>query len=164
MKFQSYTIKTAQDSCVLMTIKTRGRNVDIAFRRFSDVTDCADDAGSAGQSGHRNRARPRLEMTHFPKWSAGSASTFGSLRGGTPHPLLGKKAKLELGKAVADLFHCARLEAKPLGHHRQTATQFPIAFLDVVSDFAAFKCCQQGIGNPAPGHRLPLLQLVDLAA
>jgi hypothetical protein len=69
-----------------------------------------------------------------------------------------------LGKAVAGIFHCARLEAKPLGHHRQTATQFPVAFFDVVSDFATFKCCQPGIGNSPPSHRLPFLQLVDFAA
>ena len=77
---------------------------------------------------------------------------------------LTKKPKLDLGKAIAGIFCRAGLEAKPFGRHRQAATQFGVALLDVVSDFAAFKCRQQGIGNSPPSHGLPLLQLMDLAA
>jgi hypothetical protein len=75
--------------------------------------------------------------------------------GGRLSKVLGKNPKFDLGKAVAGLFQCARTEAKPLGHHRQIATEFRVAFLDLVAEFAAFKCSQQGIGNAPPGRRLP---------
>jgi hypothetical protein len=67
----------------------------------------------------------------YQKWSAGQwradsvVQCFGSLR--HAYLILGKKAKFEVGNAVAaDIFHCTRPEAEPLGHHRQTATQLPV--------------------------------------
>ena len=77
---------------------------------------------------------------------------------------LGEQPELELGQAVADLFHGAGPEAKPLGHHRQAAPQLGFAFPDVVSHFAALERRHQRVGDPLPGQCLPPLQLVDLAA
>jgi hypothetical protein len=31
--------------------------------------------------------------------------------------LLGKKSEIDFYQTVADTFHCASLEAEPLGHH-----------------------------------------------
>jgi len=39
-----------------------------------------------------------------------------------------------------------------------------VALFDVVSNFATFKGRDHGIGNPPPGHSLPFLQFVYLAA
>jgi hypothetical protein len=70
---------------------------------------------------------------------------------------LSKKSELKACEAIADIFRCAILEPEPIGHHPQIATQLPVAFFDMVSDFAAFKCCEQGIGNPPPSYSLPIL-------
>jgi hypothetical protein len=53
------------------------------------------------------------------------------------------------------------MEAQSLGHHGQIITQRQVAFLDMVSNFTAFERREQWIGDPAPSHRLPLLQLVN---
>jgi hypothetical protein len=86
-------------------------------------------------------------------WGAGSAF---HLRSGTP---LSKKAKLELYEDVARIFHLAGLEAEPIGHHLQTATQFPVAFFHVFSYFATFEWCNRRISDPPPSYPLPFLQL-----
>jgi len=65
-------------------------------------------------------------------------------------PVLSKKTEINSREAVADIFYCAGPEAKPLRHHRQIAAQLLVALFDVVSNFAAFKCSEQGIGNPSP--------------
>jgi hypothetical protein len=70
---------------------------------------------------------------------------------------LSKKSELKACEAIADIFHCASLEAGPIGHHPQIATQLPVALFDMVPNFAAFKCCEQGIGNPPPSYSLPIL-------
>ena len=81
-----------------------------------------------------------------------------------PARSLGKKPELQLCHAVADFFRRRRAEAEPLGHHVQIVTQLELAVPEMVSDFAALKCRQHGIGDPPPGCRLPVLQLTDLAA
>lgn len=75
-----------------------------------------------------------------------------------------KQSELIFCEPVADIFHCASLETEPLGHNPQIATQLFVALFDVVSNFAAFKLCNGGVGDPAPGHPLPFRQLVYLAA
>jgi hypothetical protein len=54
-----------------------------------------------------------------------------------------KKTKINFCEAVADIFHCASLEAQPLGHHPQIIAQLFIALFDVVSNFAALKFCDE---------------------
>jgi hypothetical protein len=78
--------------------------------------------------------------------------------------VLSKKPELRSGAVAADILLGASPEAEPLGHHPQTETQFPLALPDVVSNFAAFKCREQGIGDAPPSQRLPFLQLMDFAA
>ncbi len=73
---------------------------------------------------------------------------------------LDKKAELEPREAVPDIFHCACMKPGSLGHRLQTATQLGVAFLHMVSNFAAFKLCDRGVGDPPPSYRLPLLQIV----
>jgi hypothetical protein len=75
-----------------------------------------------------------------------------------------QKPEVKSGEAVANIFRGARPEAEPLGHHRQAATQFPIALFEMISHFAAFKCSEHRVGNSPPSHSLPFLQLMDLAA
>ena len=79
-------------------------------------------------------------------------------------PFLGKKSEIDFYQNVADIFHCASLEAEPVGHHCQVATQLSDALFDMVSNFSAFKCCEQWVGNPAPSDPLPFLQLMYFAA
>jgi hypothetical protein len=75
-----------------------------------------------------------------------------------------EQSEFYLCKAVTDIFHGASLEAVPLRHHTQIVTQRFIALFDVVSNFAAFKLCDRGIGNPPPSYPLPFHQLIYLAA
>jgi hypothetical protein len=81
-----------------------------------------------------------------------------------PDLVRGKKPEVKSGEAVANILRCARLKAEPFGHHRQASTQLPVALLEMISNFAAFKRSEHRVGNSPPGHSLPLLQLVDLAA
>jgi len=76
---------------------------------------------------------------------------------------LSQKSEIELGEAVAGVFHRASLEAEPLGNHSQIATQLRVAFPDVISNLAALKRRQQRVGNAPPSHPLPLLQLIYFA-
>ena len=46
----------------------------------------------------------------------------------------------------------------------EIVTQLELAVSEMISDFAAFNCRQQRVGNPLPGCGLPILQLTDLAA
>src|SRR6202043_4004481 len=75
-----------------------------------------------------------------------------------------EKPEVKSGEAVANFLRGARLEAEALGHHRQTATQPPVALFEMISNFAAFKCGKHRVGNSPPSHSLPLLQFVDFAA
>jgi hypothetical protein len=68
---------------------------------------------------------------------------------------------IESGETIADISKRSRMEAESLGHHGQTVPQGQVAFLNMVSDFTAFERREQWIGDPAPSHRLPLLQLVN---
>src|SRR5438552_2111580 len=77
---------------------------------------------------------------------------------------LSEKSEFKFCKAVADLFHRAGLDAKPIRHHRQITTQFPITLFDMVSNFAAFEYCEKGIGNPSPSRGLPIPQLMNFAS
>ncbi len=79
-------------------------------------------------------------------------------------PSLGKKPELKACEANADIFHCASLKAELIRHHPQTPTQLLVALSDMVSNFAAFKCREQGIGNPPPGYSLHVLELLYFAA
>jgi hypothetical protein len=74
--------------------------------------------------------------------------------------VLGEKSEINFCEAVAEIFHCASLETKSLGHHSQIIMQFIVALFDVVSNFAAFKGRYRWVGNPPPSHRLPVLQLM----
>jgi len=81
-----------------------------------------------------------------------------------PDHALSKKPELRSGEIAANIVLGASPEAEPLGHHPQIDTQLPFALPDVVSNFAAFKCREQGIGHAPPSQRLPFLQLMDFAA
>ena len=81
-----------------------------------------------------------------------------------PDLIRSQKPEVESGEAVADIFRGASLEAEPLGHHRQTATQLPVALFEMISNFAAFKRGEHRVGDSPPSHPLPFLQLMDLAA
>jgi hypothetical protein len=78
--------------------------------------------------------------------------------------VLGQKSEIIFCEADADIFHCASLETKSLGHHPQIIMQFSVALFDMVSNFAAFKGCCRWVGNPPPSHRLPVLQLMYFTA
>jgi hypothetical protein len=69
MKFYNcYTINTgwtAGVSIVLMTIKTRGRNIDVAFWHFSDMPTQLRDVCFQGQSGPDGGAPRRPSLTHL---------------------------------------------------------------------------------------------------
>jgi hypothetical protein len=56
------------------------------------------------------------------------------------------------------------MEAESVGYHPQIVTQVFVALFDVVSNFAAFKIRNRGVGNPPPSHPLPFCQLFYLAA
>jgi len=73
--------------------------------------------------------------------------------------LRSKKPEFKVCEAVSDIFHLVSLEAKSIGHHRQTATQLPVALFQVVSNFATFEWCNCRVGDPPPSHRLPFFQL-----
>jgi hypothetical protein len=73
--------------------------------------------------------------------------------------LRSKKPEFKVCEAVSDIFHLVSLEAKSIGHHRQTATQLPVALFQVVSNFATFEWCNCRVGDPPPSHPLPFLQL-----
>ena len=75
-----------------------------------------------------------------------------------------KKSEIKLCEAVANIFHLASLEAEALRHHPQIVTELCVALFDVVSNFATFKACDHGIGNPPPSYPLPFLQLIYFAA
>jgi hypothetical protein len=66
--------------------------------------------------------------------------------------------------ASAALSWDATLEAEPVGYHPQIVTQMFVAIFDVVSNLAAFKIRNRGVGNPSPSHPLPFLQLNYFAA
>ena len=66
--------------------------------------------------------------------------------------------------ASAALSWAATLEAVPLGDHPQVVTQLFVALFDVVSNFAAFKIRNRGVGNPPPSYPLPFCQLLYLVA
>ena len=68
-----------------------------------------------------------------------------------------KQPEFNFCEAVTDVFHGASLEVEPLGHHPQMVTQCFVALFDVVSNFAAFKIRNRGVGNPSPSHPLPFL-------
>jgi hypothetical protein len=74
-----------------------------------------------------------------------------------------KQAEFNFCEAVTDI-HSASLASEPLRHHPQIATQRFVALFDVVSNFAPFKLCDRGVGNPPPSHPLPFRQLFYLAA
>jgi hypothetical protein len=75
-----------------------------------------------------------------------------------------KKTEIKSCEAVANISHRARSPAEPVRHHFQIVTQMFVALFDVVSNFAAFKIRNRGVGNPPPSHPLPFLQLNYLAA
>lgn len=77
---------------------------------------------------------------------------------------LGKQPELKACQAIADILDRASLEAEPIGHHAQIATQLPFARSDMVSNLAALECGEHGIGNPPPGRGLRILQLIYFAA
>jgi hypothetical protein len=93
-----------------------------------------------------------------------STTTSNTFRHGVSAQSSTKKSKLDVREAVADILCGADLEAEPIGHHPQTAPQLRVALFDMVSNFAAFKCREQGVGDPSPGYRLPIPQLMYLAA
>jgi hypothetical protein len=68
---------------------------------------------------------------------------------------------VEFCETVADVDNRLTTKAESLGHHRQIVTQGQFAFPKLVSNFTAFKPCEPWIGDPAPSHRLPLLQLIN---
>ena len=72
-----------------------------------------------------------------------------------------KQSELNFWGAVTGS-HGASLEA--FRYHLQIVTQRFVALFDVVSNFAAFKICDQRVRNPPPGHPLPFLQLNYFAA
>lgn len=74
-----------------------------------------------------------------------------------------KKSEFKLYENVADIFYRARLEAEPLGHHFQAATQFFVAHFNMVSNFAAFERSDRRVGYPPPSYPLPFLQLFYFA-
>jgi hypothetical protein len=75
-----------------------------------------------------------------------------------------KQSEFNFCETVTDVFHDASLEAEPLGPHPHIVTQLFVALFDVVWNFAAFKLCDRGVGNPPPSHPLPFHQLFYLAA
>jgi hypothetical protein len=75
-----------------------------------------------------------------------------------------KKSEINFCEAVADRFCCTSLETEPRGRLPQIVTQLSFALVDVVSNFAAFKCCERVVGDPPPSYSLPFLQLIYFAA
>jgi hypothetical protein len=114
---------------------------------------------------HRWNRRPLCRDIRYKSarsWRAGPAGPLFA-NAATSDLVRGKKPEVKSGEAVANFLRCARSEAEPLGHHRQTATQLPVALFKMISNFAAFKRSEHRIGNSSPGHSLPLLQFVDFA-
>src|ERR1700693_4206968 len=75
-----------------------------------------------------------------------------------------QKSEIKFCEAVADILHRPRLAEEPVGYHPQIVAQMFVALFDVVSNFAAFKIRNRGVGNPPPSHPLPFLQLNYFAA
>src|SRR5487761_2032343 len=75
----------------------------------------------------------------------------------------GKEPEVDIGEAVADLFHRPRPKSQTFRHHFQAGPQFGLALLDPVSKLAAVEGRQTWAGKLAPGVPLQRFQGVYLA-
>jgi hypothetical protein len=75
--------------------------------------------------------------------------------------LLGKKPELWLCSAAVDVIRVTNPKVESVGPDRQTTTQLLVAHSEVISNFTAFKCCDQRIGNAPPSYNLPIRKLTD---